>query len=142
MKAILCLVLFGFSSISFANNASEDLSACEVPSERFLRGMLHEGGVPTKWRTVKGKSYDVNRSVNALGVIGRTQESSYAIYKGKKHTAEDIIFCKTGGNKLRATHPEHGSINLTRTGTGIDSMLSARWGIFRYNLRLDQYVQK
>lgn len=133
MKKILFLILFLFGSLS---------SACEEPSERFLRAMLHEGGVPTKWRTVKGKTFEANRSVDVLGVIGRTQESSYAIYKGERYTAEDVTFCKTGSNSLRATHPEQGSVNLTRTGEGRDSMLSARWGIFRYNLRLDKYVKK
>jgi len=140
MRAVLCLTLFAFSLVSFAE---EEFSlACEVPSERFLRGMLHEGSVPTKWRTVKGSTFDVNRAVNVLGVINKTQESSYAIYKGKKYTAEDIVFCKTGGNKLKATHPDKGSVHLTRTGTGRNSMLSARWGIFTYNLRLDKYVAK
>jgi len=133
VKTVLVLFVLSLSSVSYS---------CEVPSERFLRGMLHEGRVPTKWRTVKRKSYEANRSVDVLGVIGRTQERSYAIYKGKKYTAEDIVFCKTGGNKLKATHPEHGSVHLTRTGKGRDSLLSARWGIFRYNLRLDKYVQK
>jgi len=133
MKAILLVLAVSFSSVSFA---------CEVPSERFLRGMLHEGGVPTLWRTVKGTSYVVNRSVNALGVIGRTQESSYAIYKNKKYTAEDVVFCKTGGNKMTAKHPDHGTVTLIRTGRGKESMLSARFGIFRYNLRLDKHVKK
>ena len=133
MKFILLVLLLGFSSVSFA---------CKEPSDRFLRRILHEGKVTTKWRTVKGKSYNVNKSVNALGVIGRTQESSYAIYKGKKYTAEDIEFCKTGKNKMSARHPKHGTVHLTRTGKGRKSMLSARWGIFRYNLRLDKYVKK
>jgi|GEM_PF-3564815 len=133
MKAILLIILLSVCSVSFA---------CEDPSDRFLRGMLHEGEVPTVWRTVKGKSHNADRSVKAVGVIGRTIESSYAVYKGKRHTAEGIVFCKTGSNKLRAIHPKHGSVHLTRTGTGKKSMLSAKWGIFGYNLRLDKYVIK
>lgn len=133
MKLVLVMIMLGFSSVSFS---------CEDPSDRFLRAMLHEGSVPTKWRTVKGKSYDVNKSVNALGVIGRTIEKSYAIYKDERYTAEGIEFCRTGDNKMSARHPEHGRVHITRTGKGRKSMLSARWGIFRYNFRLDKYVKK
>ena len=93
-------------------------------------------------RQVKGKSFSVNKSLNALAVIGRTQEESYALYKKKRYTAEQVEFCRTGENKLSAKHPKYGKIHLTRSGAGRDSMLSARWGIFRYNLRLDKYVQK
>lgn len=117
--------------------------ACErPPSDAFLRKVLHEGRVPTKWRTVRGKSYKLNRGVDVLGVVAQTQEESYGLYKGKKYYLEDVTFCRTGENKFKGTHPKHGTVHVTRTGKGRKSMLSVRFGALRYNLRLNRYVTK
>jgi len=117
--------------------------ACDTPpSDAFLRKMLHEGKVPTKWRTVKGKSYKANRSIDALGVVARTQEESYAVYKGKRHYIDNVTFCRVGENKLKGTHPKHGTVRVTRTGKGKKSMLAVRYGALKTNLRLNQYVKR
>ena len=146
MKAILltALLTLGFAAYAsdlFLEREEFELEACEEPTEEFLYEMLHEGRPPTKWRTVKGKSFEANRSVDVLGVIARTQEESYAIYKGERHTAEDVTFCKKGDNKLKVSHPR-GTVTVTRKGKGRNSIINVRWGVFRYNFRLDRYVEK
>ena len=129
-------------SICFVFGSITAFACDRPPSDAFLRKMLHEGTVPTEWRTVRRKSYKINRGVDVLGFVARTQEESYGLYKGKKHYLENVTFCRTGENQFKGTHPKHGTVHVKRTGKGRDSLLSVRFGALKYYLRLNRYVTK
>ena len=128
MKALVLLLISTFSIASFA--------ACETPaSERFIYNMLNHKRAPSEWKAVKGSTHKENRSWKVFLHVGRGLEDSYAIYKGDKLTIETAEFCKTASNKMRVTHPEHGSANIERYGSGDESVLIGRKGIFSLRFR-------
>lgn len=117
--------------------------ACDEPAtDRFIYNMLHFKRGTSDWRAVKGKTYEESRSFRVFAHAGRGIEDSYAIYKGEKHTIADADFCKVASNKLRVTTKEYGSVTITRRGSGDESTLVGRRGIFSLRFRPDHVVKR
>lgn len=135
MKAFIILLVSTFSVASFG--------ACETPaSERFIYNMLNHKRAPSEWKSVKGSTHKENRAWKILLHIGRGLEDSYAIYKDEKHTIATAEFCKIASNKMRITHPEHGSGVVERYGSGDESVIIGKKGIFSMRFRPSHVVHR
>lgn len=135
MKAFIILLISTLSVASFA--------ACETPaSERFIYNMLQHKRAPSEWKAVKASTHQENRAWKVFLHIGRGLEDSYAIYKGDKLTIETAEFCKIASNRMRVTHPEHGSAVIERRGGGDDSILIGRKGVFSLAFRPAHVVHR
>ncbi len=133
MKSLILMSVLFFGAQSFA---------CDEPAtDRFIYNMLNHKRAPSEWRAVKGSTHQANRSWGVFLHIGRRGlEDSYAIYKGDTYTIDAAEFCKIASNKMRVTHPEHGSATIERRGSGDNSMLIGRKGIFSLRFRPDHVV--
>ncbi len=136
MKALL--LILGLSLVT------PSAFSCSEPTRRKVGSILHNLKSPTYWRTVKGTSFEGNKSHPAFVTVLKNIPKSYVEYKGDVYRFDEqkIVLCdRPRTNEIQAIHPD-AKATIIRTGNGDEALLTIRSGFITMRLRPTHLVRE